>query len=592
LYDPAIIDIIGKDPHPFQTGYMMSMDAHRVLLAGTQCGKSRTALQDAITMLTGIVPHSMRVPAGVDTGVKRQINKENILRWGRRDLINGDLIDHNFKAKRDGSWDCGTIIGVGVYPSDKFCPPGKQVWIGSTAQALLKYWWPKFFPGKHMMVPQEYIDESKGNNGYDKTHGVVYFHGDRSLIFTSYESQYDKFEAEKAWACILDEEPPNEKILAAAATHAKFLSIVETPYRGITYSEEFIFNSDPDKRPRLFHCTAYDSPYRHPEDIETDRRVMKKWDLKARIWGLFSEVTGLPYYDREKLLKWYEEMQAKEKDVRYARMIPQKEYENIYDMVGIDVKIQEVDEVNEQDVWRIYELPRKGVAYVAGIDIAEGAENPNDAADRQACCITRKPLPGSGEKGPVVVASLRSTLLVSMFAHVAIHGCAYYNNALLAPESMRGYHNGAFMVEVNDYPYFFTMMTTNDVTRKPQTRKGFVTSPKSRETLFKLIERDIVNNEDYEPCPFRDIDLVKELMMAVVGKNGRCDHTRKGSLDTAVAYGITLYVVDVSPEQIICNKRKKRSRDDEPYGHIKWLIDGRPDDEIQGRRKGHLGMGI
>ena len=255
-------------------------------------------------------------------------------------------------------------------------------------------------------------------------------------------------------------------------------------------------------------------------------------------------------------------------------MIPQGEYDGIAEVADIDVKPEWVDEWDEQAVWRIFELPRPGVGYVAGVDLAEGAEKPQEAADRNTCAIFRPSI--AGENGrPVKVASLRSTMKVDVFARVVLQGCAYYNNALLAPESVHGYANGAFMLAVQDWPNFFTMMTVNDQTRKPTSRRGFVMSGKSRDTLFKIIERDIQENEITSPCPFKDIDLVRELMMAVVGKNGRCDHTRKGSLDTAVAHGIGLYVFEVSPEQVRCFKTEDNEFQ-EPFSRLKWVLEGRP----------------
>ena len=582
IYHESVIDVIKPDPHLFQTGYMLSTDPQRVLIASSRSGKSHCALMDAIIMGTRIVPYSLTVPKGVDTGKKRPKTKLNINRWGRRDIISGGFLDNNVNARDDGTWDCGTIIGVGVYPSEKFCPYGGQIWIGSTAQALLKYWWPKVFRGKKMMIPHEAIDVTKGSNGYHSTNHITHLNHDIDIIFTSYESQYDKFEAEEAWAVILDEEPPNEKVLPAAVSHATFMSIVETPYRGITYSENYIFNKDPEKRPEVFHCCAYDSPYRPKSKIISDRKAFKIWDIKARIWGLFSEITGEPYYDREKLLIWLDQLKVDEKNpdiLTYAKLIPQDEYVCMKDLTEIMIKPDTVDELNEQDVWRIFEHPRPNIGYLAGVDIAEGAEVPEEAADRQAVCIIRPPMPGTDETKPVKVASLRSTLPVEQFAHVSMHGAVYYNNAVLAPETKHGFANGAYFVMVMDYPYFFHMMTTNDKTRRAQKTLGWVPSEKRRDILFKLMESPINEFEATDPCPFKDIDLLKELAMAIVGKAGRCDHTRKGSLDTAVAHGITLYVWEVSPEQIVCNKRDKPGEFDQPFSQLMDRLAGYPSKE-------------
>ena len=53
--------------------------------------------------------------------------------------------------------------------------------------------------------------------------------------------------------------------------------------------------------------------------------------------------------------------------------------------------------------------------------------------------------------------------------------------------------------------------------------------------------------------------MLKELAAAIVGMNGRCDHTTDGALDLAICFGIGLYIIKHAPEQI-----KYHGNDEEP----------------------------
>jgi len=559
LEEQYILDHIGNAPHNFQTGYLLSVEAIRVLLAGTQDGKSITALIEIGIMATGQIPISMTVPAGVDTGFRRPISAENIRRWGRCDALSGKHIDNNVRARRDGSWHCGNIIGVGVYPKEKIAPPGSTIWVGTTAKSLLNFWWPKFTQKSKMMLPNGCIDTSKGNKGYNKTDNMVHIINDISIVVITYESGFDKYESEKAWAIIFDEEPPDERAWAAALTHSHFFSIVMTPYKGITYMEKKIFPDIKNENMRVFHCTAYDSPYKLQSDIDKERSSMKSWDIKARIWGLFSEIAGEPYFGdegRTKLMIWMKQYGRKHSLVKF---IPTAEYDKVMDILPIEVQYQIADKDDEREVWRMFEPVREGVAYVAGVDIAEGSETPEDAQDRNAVIIMRPPIRDEvqDETKPVIVATLRSTCKVTPFAHTTLHALRYYNNALLAAETQRGFFNGAFMTELKDWPFWLRMITTNDKTNKPQTKIGFDTNARTRNMIFEFIDNWISEFDIDQDPGLVDIDLMRELAAAVVGKNGRCDHTKKGSLDSVIAFGILLYVFKQTPYQVRCNSWEK-----------------------------------
>jgi hypothetical protein len=159
------------------------------------------------------------------------------------------------------------------------------------------------------------------------------------------------------------------------------------------------------------------------------------------------------------------------------------------------------------------------------------------------------------------------------FADVFARGLRYYNNALLASESaVRGGANATFVNELNDWPYWFYFETTNDATGKVQSKKGFDTNASTRESLFDLA-KDWINSFDVEAYPYiPDYDILRELYEAiqVETKSGKfkCDHTKKGTLDSVMAWCIMQYITKFKPEQIRCNvkeqEKPKRNRHETP----------------------------
>jgi len=542
--------ITGRDPHPFQTGYMLSAANQRGLICGSRTGKSYVDLMDGLVMITGVIPISMRYPVGADTSVQRIVSKENVRRWGRRCVRTGVIIDYNELAIPDPQeWDCGNIMGLGLFPQEKISPPGEQFWLGTGAQHFLNFWEPRLWPGTKCMIPDRFIDRSKGDYGYNKTKKLIFFIGDRQLNIITYESRSEAYEAEEAWFVKFDEENPDEDAWAAAVSHAKFFSQAETPYRGLTYTKDYFFPKELPSNRAIFHAVATDSPYRDREKLDSDRQVWKPWEVVAREWGFHSEVRGVPYFDRMKINFWIQHL--KEKHELY-KLVPDATCDEARD-VKPDTRIHFVpaEEDNGRTVWRIYERPRKHAGYVASFDIAEGDEDQagEEAQDLQAVVIGRLPLPELKETKPVIAATLRTTLDTVSFALVGAYGLAAYNNALLAAETQRGYWNGIFASELRHYLYWAHMVAHSDKTGKARKKIGIDTNVKTRNIFFDLITKWIRSFKKEDDPLIYDEPLLKELNAAVL-KKGRCDHLRDGTLDTAIAFGIFLYVTEHLPSQI------------------------------------------
>jgi len=564
IYDPELTRHIGLDPHPFQSGYMLSTAFQRINLAGNQVGKSYCPLMEAMVMASAEIPYSMRYEKGHDTGIKRVISEENIKRFGRRDAITGTLIDFNYKAKLDAvAWDCGTVKGIGVYPREKIAPEGSQIWIGTFQKAFKNFWWPRLADNK-LIIPEHMIDKKKGNKGYHKQDNTVHLVRNVDIVCITYDSGYERFEAEKAWHVILDEEAPDKKIYDSSQQHAHYLSTVFTPYNGITWSQDILFpKGKRSKNIDLFHATQYDSPYQSREEIDIKRETMDLWVIGARVWGIPVDQTGLPYYDRVKITNWMNKYSFNPQLVKFA---PTEQHNGIKSnyavskipgLMEVPVRMYPIEEDNFQNVWNIYEEVRPNVPYIYSADPAEGAETPEAVGDMSAGGFMRPAL--EGEVKPVIVATIRSTLEVIPFGRTSSYAMRYYNNATLASETKRGSANAAFAGELRDWPYWYMHTSIQDSTGKQRQHEGFDTNAATRDIIFELIG-DWLNDFDENEYPnIPDRALLKELAGAIVavtrsGKK-RCDHANDGTLDSAIWFGILLYVFKFSPEQIRCNLR-------------------------------------
>ena len=110
----------------------------------------------------------------------------------------------------------------------------------------------------------------------------------------------------------------------------------------------------------------------------------------------------------------------------------------------------------------------------------------------------------------------------------------------------------------------------------------------NRYSVFELIRGWLNSVEAHELPEIPDIDLLRELLACIVGKNGRPDHTKAGSLDIAICFGILLYVFKNSPEQIVCNAMTP-DRPSTPFGKLKNLMGIETD---PAPTSGHLGANI
>jgi hypothetical protein len=296
------------------------------------------------------------------------------------------------------------------------------------------------------------------------------------------------------------------------------------------------------------------------------------------VWGFHSEIKGKPYFDRLKLISWIHKFNP---HFQLARFIPNEEYHGVAEqekfgspmpcLMEIGVSMKEVEDDNRQNTWRIYEPPKKFVPYLIAVDPAEGAEDPDAAADSCAAIIARAPDREAGEKVPKICAVLRSTLETVLFARVCSHAMRKYNNALLAAETKRHAVNATFAAEVRHWPYWFHMVTIQDSTQRPRKQKGWDTNASTRASIFDYIGSWIseYTMDEYPEIP--DQDLLRELAACVVGKNGRPDHTSDGTLDLAVCLGIILYVMRNADEQIIYNGDEEQE-EHRPFDKILNLL--------------------
>ena len=565
LYDPTFTAVYGEDPKPFQAGYALDSEPLQIINAGTQVGKSYCALICMICELTGEIPISMRYEAGVATPYKRRINEGNIQRFGRFNKETGEFIDRGDPSRLPDlsmGFDCGCIVGVGKFPKEKIAPRGSKCWIGTTAKAWDEYWWPRFAEETKRIIPEHLIDKKRGTNGFNIRDNLIYLIGGSSIRGITYEMTFKRFEAENVWRIILDEEPDDNRIFVAAQEHCKWLSIVMTPYNGVTWSRELVFKKSPGIA--IYHASQYDSPYQDRNRIEIRRSRYAEWEIEARVWGLYSEQRGKPYYNRPKINGW---LRAHTFTFEYARFMVMGTYTSMIELMGLKTFIETIhepsDDIKLRDTWEVYERPAPGVAYWVGVDLTKGADWAGGTMDYSAAIIMRGPTKEEekqGRKNPVMVAAIRSYLEAAEFSNVVIYACRAYNNALLCAETGMGEGNATFLAYANDYPFWYKMTVIRDADRKTIKKIGFDTNVRTRRIIFDLIGTWIKTTEGDHGirCQY----LLRELASCMKGEKGRPDHPHDGTLDMAVAWGICLYIWEHAREQIICYGGAFRDDDD------------------------------
>jgi len=432
-------------------------------------------------------------------------------------------------------------------------------------KAKNNYWWPNVADNIYNEFPDEFFDKRKGNKGTNKSDGVVFMQRNCRIVFLTYEIGHKRFEAVKAWTYIADEEMPDSGIWASAQDHSHTQSLVMTPLNGITWSKKLLLPDKKNPDSEVFHATQYDSPYQDDDEIEARRRTQETWHRAARVWGMYEEQKGEPYYDRKKINTWINRFKRNHSLVTFSPSAPyfgirsRPEITAISGLLDTAVKKEDVQVDNRINTWKLYEDVLPGVGYLYSADIAEGAPTPDAAGDISAGIMSRAPITDDekDEKKPVIVATIRSTQEVMAFARTSAFALRYYNNALLASETGRGSANTAFQCEIDDWPHWFYTTVTRNSTGRQREKKGFDINQTSRDMIFELIG-DWISEFDADEYPWiPDEPLLKELAGAIVavtrGGKKRYDHPRDGTLDSGVAFGILCYVFKNCPEQVRCH---------------------------------------
>jgi len=574
LSDDESIQLAGVYPRPFQTGSILSTKKMVVTQAGSQVGKSACTMVVIGAMISRRPPFALRYPKGVDTGVPRMVTDVNIRRFGRRDKASGLILDHDISAQRSASWDCGNIVGVGVFDPKLYCPEGRQIWIGTIAKSVDTLWWPAFTAsGAARFFPEEFIDKTKGNGGFNAGLKIIHAIHDIDVHIKTYEQGHTKFESVKCWMLAYDEEPPTKQIYLSGAAHAEIQRFSFTPLNGKTWSEETIFGCLRHKRVNkdnagvglkrsdfdYYYASQFDSPYVDQDWLMRNRRAMALWERKARVWGQYSEFQGMPFFNRSRLQVWRTSFRRPFQNVRF---LPRSSYfgingsvvENLPGILGVNVDAVAVEEDDTRDVWRIYESLRKGVGYLFVGDPAEGAVDLEDVQDKSFATVWRLPLPEEVDMMglPVLVAACRSSLPTVAFARSCLPVLRHYNNATLASERGRGKDNEAFGLTLEDWPHWYMRMSTSDKTKRLRPMKGFDTNNHTRTTMLDKIRSWLEQFDEDEDPQVRDDRIYEELAGAILtempsGKK-KCDHPRTGSLDGVICMGIATYITQETPE--------------------------------------------
>lgn len=538
-----------REGGPFQLGYMMDATPAPhivIILAGSQSGKSMAVGMDTLIIASGRIPLAFRHAKGEDTGVPRKVTPENIKRFG-------------------GSVEtgCGNVIGVGYYPREKLCPAGKQIWICCPKEIRESYWKPLF---KRLIEPGM-LDQSRGVGGYSESIDTYFFHNDIIIKFITYEQGYKRVEGVRAWLIVMDEEPFKREFYTGILEHSHFMRSGFTPINGLswTYQDLFIpIITGRLKESRIYHCTQYDSPYQNRADIDYKiDKLYKPWEISPKVWGVFSEMVGAPYYP---------EIVRQSVQVQMARylptytpwtIMPAAKCDSVNDAMNASFVLQKQDE-DFDGCWHVYEdiehIDPKD-AYWLSADVAEGDPDPDKAQDHSIAYIRRLPRKEQEEEEPVLTASLETGMRNVEFTWHCLYAAIWFNNALLCPEA-RGEDGGVFVATAYDYPYFYRHIVTSDKTHRQKEMLGFDTVATSRKLIFEFIGTYFM---EHDKKPFPDYGLMREFVACIKTKAGRPDHDEHGTTDRMIAFGISEYVYRLANAQICARPGKRHSTKKEDF---------------------------
>lgn len=532
----------------FQKAAMMSRKRMRGLLSANRIGKTIFVAVDAVVMITGELPYSYRVDAGVDTGIPRilpskmkKFGRENIIRWGRRKIGSNEIIDFNPDVPEDGTWNCGNIEGVGRYPEERICGlENGQVWICCWGDHRDKTW----IPLMKQLIPQHCLNPKVGTNGFSQLNSVFHLVDGKQIRFVTYDQGYSKAEAEMAWAAILDEEVTDRRFFTGIVTHCRNLLMSWTPIHGMTWSYDDIYEpavqgKNPDIE--VFHATMYDCPYIDPAYLKMLESNLKPYEFDSKVLGIYSRQEGKPYFDYDTTRNWISKFLHK---ASFCEIRPSKD-KTIREIVAGGV--MSIPSNSESvTAWEIYEDVKPDCVYWLSADVAKGNDDPEQAQDSSVAHIFRRPATSDKIQEPIHVATLRTTVPNTAFAWLCLYGAVYYNCALICPES-KGEDGAVFCVEIRDYPYWFYMPTTNDKTGKISEKIGFDTNAKNRKLAVDKLRKWV--NSHPEESGIKHLKTIIEIHEAIYKKE-RMDHPDRGSTDGLIAFAIGLFVWEEANAQI------------------------------------------
>jgi len=590
LYGDDIEALCGTYPRKFQSGALLSKKKIVSLLAASRVGKSILTEVLMGAAISRQPPYCMRYEEGVDTNIARDVTPLNIRRFGRRDKASGIIIDYNESAILDlKSWDCGNIIGIGLFPEEKYVPDGGSVWLATLARSIDTHWWRRLAgTGKERFLPKSFLDMSKGNNGTNRQRLEIHFNRDISLFIKSYDADRKTLESDKPHILVWDEEPLKPEHYISGQGHCVHQYWSFTALNGISFTKPLFFGcisqADKDRGKRLgigslkrddfdfFQASAYDSPYIDLDVKDKTRNAQPEYSRRSITWGRYGANSGDPFFSRSKLEKW---QRSHLHPHRKVTMKPETAYDGwfghkTYGTKGLmDVKIltEKADDDDLRNVWRIYENPQPNEAYLFAVDSAAGAVDPKESQDFNFSVMFRRPNasdPIQHFYHPIIVATIRSTLTTIAFAKYTAYGLRYYNNAVLAAERGHGSANEAYGITMDEYPYWYYNKAQNDSTKNYSLRKGFDTHVGTRDPMLGLVREWLDDFEENEDPYIRDSWLYDELAGAVTKEhaNGkkRCDHTKDGYMDGVICLGIGTFIFNNTPEVFVCNETEEAKK--------------------------------
>lgn len=244
--------------------------------------------------------------------------------------------------------------------------------------------------------------------------------------------------------------------------------------------------------------------------------------------------SGSPYFDNDRVMYLLKEFA--EDPIHKGHLYLEQTHDGYrYDFL----------EAGDGKVW-IYELPKVGMTYTMGGDVAEGIESGGDASHEDDGGADFSVLDVIDNKTMRTVAKFKGRISPADLIDLSYALGMWYNYAYIGIESNKdgGWVNdGLFKM---GYPNLYFREAIDDITKRVGRKIGFLTGGSNRNHVLSELQKHVLR----ETTMWNDKRALKEMLTFVKNKMGRPEAMSGKHDDQIMAKAIAFYIHSTAPPPV------------------------------------------